>query len=83
MQEEKAFGQSLRYFRRLADLTQENLGLESGLTRNYISELELGLKSPSLRTIFKLCLILKVSPVELMADTLARISGANDSFLGK
>jgi transcriptional regulator with XRE-family HTH domain len=45
-----------------ANLSQEQLGLKSGLSRPYISELEMGKKDPSLFTIFKLSDALKVKP---------------------
>ncbi len=45
-----------------SNLSQEQLGLKSGLSRPYISELEMGKKDPSLFTIFKLADALKVKP---------------------
>ena len=64
-----AFGKSLRK-RRLAKLfTQENLGLESNLSRAYISDLEMGKKDPSLFTIFKLATAMQMKPSNLMAET--------------
>ena len=63
-----AFGRSLRK-RRLAKLfTQENLGLESNLSRAYISDLEMGKKDPSLFTIFKLATALQLKPSKLIAE---------------
>ena len=57
-----AFGQSLKSRRLSSNLSQEQLGLKSGLSRPYISELEMGKKDPSLFTIFKLSDALKVKP---------------------
>ena len=57
-----AFGKSLKSRRLSANLSQEQLGLKSGLSRPYISELETGKKDPSLFTIFKLADALKVNP---------------------
>lgn len=74
MQEEKAFGDALRFYRRKAGLSQESLALESGLTRNYISLLETGQQSPSLRTVFKLCNTLGVSPPVLVEDVSRRVA---------
>ena len=59
---EKAFGSALRDLRNQRELSQEALAFEAELARNYISQLELGSKSPSLRTIFKLCKVLEASP---------------------
>ena len=57
-----AFGKSLKSRRLTSNLSQEQLGLKSGLSRPYISELEMGKKDPSLFTIFKLADALKVKP---------------------
>jgi len=59
---DSAFGKSLKSRRLSANLSQEQLGLKSGLSRPYISELEMGKKDPSLFTIFKLADALKAKP---------------------
>jgi transcriptional regulator with XRE-family HTH domain len=59
---DSAFGKSLKSKRLSSNLSQEQLGLKSGLSRPYISELEMGKKDPSLFTIFKLADALKVNP---------------------
>ena len=59
---DSAFGKSLKSRRLSANLSQEQLGLKSGLSRPYISELEMGKKDPSLFTIFKLADALEVNP---------------------
>ena len=59
---DSAFGKSLKSRRLSSNLSQEQLGLKSGLSRPYISELEMGKKDPSLFTIFKLSDALKVKP---------------------
>ena len=65
---DNSFGRSLRK-RRLAKLfTQENLGLESNLSRAYISDLEMGKKDPSLFTIFKLATAMRLKPSNLIAE---------------
>ena len=63
---EKAFGQVLREIRKDRGLSQEELGFESGQHRTYISQLERGQKSPSLRTIFQLSQALRVEPSDLI-----------------
>ena len=65
---EKAFGSALRELRNQRALSQEALAFEAELARNYISQLELGCKSPSLRTIFKLCKVLETSPAAMIED---------------
>ena len=56
---EEYFGQALRERRRECDLTQEELAFESGYHPTYIGQLERGKKSPSLRTILKLAMVLQ------------------------
>lgn len=56
-------------------LSQEVLGFEAELARNYVSQLELGTKSPSLRTIFRLCRVLAVSPSVFLRDVEDKLNG--------
>jgi transcriptional regulator with XRE-family HTH domain len=46
-----SFGRVLKSFRRAAKLSQEELAHRSNLHRTYVSQLERGLKSPSLNAI--------------------------------
>ncbi len=59
---DSAFEKTLKSRRCSSNLSQEQLGLKSGLSRPYISELEMGKKDPSLFTIFKLSDALNVKP---------------------
>ena len=63
-----AFGQALRSLRLAAGLSQEQLGLESGVQRNFISLIETGQNQPTVSTIFKLAAALDVKPSKLVAD---------------
>ncbi len=72
---EKAFGQALRKLRADRELSQEALALECDFDRTYISLLERGIQSPTLRTMFKLCRVLQVSFTELAQHV--------DSFLSR
>ena len=63
---ERLFGQILQEIRQRRDLSQEELGFESGYHRTYISLLERGQKNPSLKTIFQLAKALKVRPSEMI-----------------
>ncbi|MCE5286072.1 MAG: helix-turn-helix domain-containing protein [Pelosinus sp.] len=60
------FGQVLRKLRTAKGLSQEEFALNIGLHRTYISQLERGLKSPSLRTIDKICKEIGISLVQFM-----------------
>jgi transcriptional regulator with XRE-family HTH domain len=64
---EEAFGLTLHELRKARKVTQEELGFESGYHRTYISQLERGQKSPSLKTIFQLAAALKTSPSEIVS----------------
>ena len=61
MKTEQAFGQTLRNFRKIANLSQERLAQESNLDRTYISLLERGLRQPTLSTIMQLSKALNMS----------------------
>lgn len=68
MEPEVAFGQVLRELRKRQGLSQEKLAHEADLERNYISLLELGRNSASIKTIFKLAPVLGLSIADLMAQ---------------
>ncbi len=63
-----AFGQVLRKHRLAAGLSQEQLGLEAGVQRNFISLIETGQNQPTISTIFKLATALKIKPSELVRE---------------
>jgi transcriptional regulator with XRE-family HTH domain len=62
------FGAVLRKKRLGKKFTQETLSIDSGLSRAYISELEMGHKDPSLYTIFKLASALKIKPSSIIDE---------------
>lgn len=63
---DELFGLVLQQFRKEKGLSQEGLGFESGYHRTYISLLERGKRSPTLKTIFQLAKALNVEPSEIM-----------------
>ena len=63
---EELFGNVLKLLRNEKGISQEELGFESGYHRTYISMLERGMKSPSLKTIFQLAQALDVEPSDIM-----------------
>lgn len=73
MQPEEAFGEILRELRTARGLSQEALALEAGLQRNYVSLLERGKNSASIKTLFKLSPILNVSVAMMMSQVEARM----------
>ena len=64
-----AFGQVLRKHRLAAGLSQEQLGLESGVQRNFISLIETGQNQPTISTIFKLAVAIGIKPSKLITET--------------
>lgn len=66
MEPEVAFGQVLRELRLRKGMSQEKLAQEAEMERNYISLLELGRNSASVKKIFSLALALEVSVSEFM-----------------
>ncbi|MCL5405849.1 MAG: helix-turn-helix domain-containing protein [Deltaproteobacteria bacterium] len=65
---EEAFGLTLQGLRKARKMSQEGLGFESGYHRTYISQLERGQKSPSLKTVFQLAAALRASPAEIVSS---------------
>lgn len=68
MQEAQLFGRRLRELRKARGLTQEALAEAADLSGNYISDLELGLKVPSLTILVRLSQALQVATPDLLAD---------------
>ncbi len=62
-----AFGQALRKIREERNMSQEQLAFESGFDRTYISLVERGVRSPTIRSLVKLADVLKLPPSELVA----------------
>ena len=67
MSPSSTFPKTLRYYRELATLSQEGLAAAAKMDRTYVSQLERGLKSPTLSTLEKLADCLGVR-----ADSLLR-----------
>lgn len=63
-----AFGQVLRKHRLAAGMSQEQLGLEADLQRNFISLIETGQNQPTITTIFKLAVALNLKPSKLVSE---------------
>ena len=62
----KLVGRNAARLRAEADLTQEQLAERSGLTQQYISDLERGKCNPTIVTLYELAQALGVGPVELV-----------------
>lgn len=66
---DKAFGAVLRRHRRAHGLTQEELAIQIGMDRTFLSLLERGLRRPSLTTVFVLARRFDLKPSQLIAQT--------------
>ena len=53
-------GMRIRYLRKQAKMSQLDLSLESGVNRNYISDLEKGRRNPTISVLNKIALALNI-----------------------
>jgi transcriptional regulator with XRE-family HTH domain len=60
-------GEELRKSRLKAGLTQEELAFRAGISRNYVSLLELGEKSPTVQILLRICTALGVRASKIIA----------------
>ena len=65
---ELPFGAALRRLRLAAGMTQETLGAEAGVQRNFVSLIELGQSQPTIKTISTLARALGLKASELVAE---------------
>ena len=63
---EKAFGQALRELRESKKISQERLALDAVFDRTYISLVERGVRSPTIRAVVRLAQVLKLRPSEIV-----------------
>jgi transcriptional regulator with XRE-family HTH domain len=60
------FGRELRNQRRASDISQEALALAADVDRTFVSQMERGIRQPTLTTLWKLAAALKVKPSVLV-----------------
>ncbi|MBB6579875.1 transcriptional regulator with XRE-family HTH domain [Comamonas odontotermitis] len=65
-------------YRKQAGMTQEQLGFEAGVERNYVSMLELGQRQPTVGTLFSLAKALQVRPSILVALLEERLEASSN-----
>lgn len=73
MEPDQAFGQALRSLRNSRKWSQTELALRADVDRTYISLMELGKNSPSVRLLFRLCDALDVTPSDVLKDVEKRM----------
>jgi transcriptional regulator with XRE-family HTH domain len=59
-------GANVRKARKAKGISQEELALESGMKRSYVSDLERGTRNPSVRALGRLALALEIEPADLL-----------------
>ncbi len=65
------FGKQLQQLRTRRSLTQEQFAVTAGLSRAFLTRLELGQHDPSLSTLVRLAKALKVSVAELLGESVS------------
>lgn len=59
-------GRNVRSYRKAKGMTQEQLALDAGMERSYVSDLERGMRNPSVRALGRLADALGVEPSSLL-----------------
>ena len=69
-----ALALTIKDLRARARITQEELAHRAQVHRTYVSQLERGLKSPTLDVVFRLAMALETEPDRLVAMVMAKSS---------
>ncbi|QUS38848.1 XRE family transcriptional regulator [Tardiphaga alba] len=69
-----AFGKVLASLRQSARLSQEELAERADIHRTYVSQVERGLKSPTLIVLFRLASALETTPSRILKQVEAKVS---------
>ena len=86
MTEIVALGSVIRGMRKARKLSQEALAYESGVNRTFLSQIERGVRQPTVTTLYKLARTLDTSAADLLASAdvlLARQAGEDKTADGK
>ncbi|MFC0212092.1 helix-turn-helix domain-containing protein [Paenibacillus chartarius] len=65
---ENIFGEILRKHRKESKLSQEDLALNAEIDRSFLSEIERGIRKPTINTVFALCYALHIKPSDLIRE---------------
>ena len=76
---DQALGQALRKLRTERGWSQSDLALRVEMDRNYLSLIELGRSSPSVRMLMRLCMALDVHAGALLDDVERRVQARWES----
>jgi transcriptional regulator with XRE-family HTH domain len=69
------FARRIRALRSSRGISQAELARAAGLSRGYLSRVEIGMQSPTLEVIERLAAALKVRPADLLEDKPRRRAG--------
>jgi transcriptional regulator with XRE-family HTH domain len=67
-------GINVRHHRKLKGMSQERLALDAGMERSYVSDLERGMRNPSVRALGRLAVALEIEPKLLLEIGSAQLS---------
>lgn len=59
-------GRNIRRLRKDAGLSQEQLAFDAGIKRSYLSDMERGVRNPTVRAVGRIAAALNVSPADLL-----------------
>jgi len=68
-----ALGKVIAALRQSADLSQEELADRAAIHRTYVSQVERGLKSPTIVVLFRLAKALNTTPSKILKQLEARV----------
>ncbi|WP_080672143.1 helix-turn-helix domain-containing protein [Bradyrhizobium japonicum] len=71
-----AFGKIIAGLRRTAQLSQEELAERASIHRTYVSQIDRGLKSPTIVMLFRLARALDTTPSRIMKQLEAEIGAS-------
>lgn len=74
-------GKRISYFRNKSNLSQDELSEQVNLSRPHLGSIESGAKRPSLDTLVAIANTLRVSPDDLLVDSLSCSHSASDTRL--
>ena len=69
----KILGEVIVYFRKKSGISQEQLSLDSGLARSFVSEIERGIKFPTVHTLMVIGASLGGRPSAIMSELESRL----------
>lgn len=67
----EGFGETVRELRLAAELTQEELALESDVALRFLQDIEAGNLQPTITTVFKIAGALSIKPSDLLDQSFA------------